>query len=192
VFDVTKLDWLNARYIRETLDVPELLRRVRDWAFDERYLAAIAGLAQKRIERLSDLGPLAAFFFAGRLAIGADAYAGGKLDTDAMRKLFVLVLASFDALPDWELASIEGAVRRVVEISGAKLRDAVRPLYVAVTGSPQSVPLFDSMALLGRDLVRERLRVALETLDGATNAESTAWRKLLAVPTADDANGGVA
>jgi glutamyl-tRNA synthetase len=192
VFDVTKLDWLNARYIRESLDVPGLMQRVRAWAFDESYLAAIAGLAQKRIERLSDLGPLVAFFFAGRLAIGADAFAGGKLDTDAMRKLFVLVLASFDALPEWELADIEGAVRRVVEISGAKLRDAVRPLYVAVTGSPQSVPLFDSMALLGRDLVRERLRAALETLGGATNAESTAWRKLLAVPTADDANGGVA
>jgi hypothetical protein len=48
------------------------------------------------------------------------------------------------------------------------------------------------MALLGRDLVRERLRVALERLGGATNAESEAWRKLLAVPLAGDANGGVA
>lgn len=192
VFDVAKLDWLNGRYIRETLDVPGLMARVRDWAFDETYLAAIAGLAQKRIERLSDLGPLAAFFFAGRLDPSPEAFAGGKLDADATRKLLVLVLAAFDALPAWELAAIEDAVRRVVEISGAKLRDAVRPLYVAVTGSAQSVPLFDSMALLGRDLVRERLRVALERLGGATNAESEAWRKLLAVPLAGDANGGVA
>ncbi len=180
VFDVTKLDWLNARYIRETLDVPALVQRVRSWAFDPAYLSAIAALAQKRIERLSDLGPLVAFFFAGRLDVTAHSFAGGKLDADGTRKLFVLALAAFDALAAWELPEIESAVRRIVDISDLKLRDAVRPLYVAVTGHPQSVPLFDSMALLGRDLVRERIRFALEQLGGATNAESEAWRKLLA------------
>jgi glutamyl-tRNA synthetase len=192
VFDVAKLDWLNARYIRETLDVPELMRRVRDWAFDESYLAAIASLAHKRIERLSDLGPLTAFFFAGRLDVRAESFAGGKLEAETTRKLLVLCLAAFDALPLWETAAVEAAVRRAVEAAGAKLRDAVRPLYVAVTGSPQSVPLFESMALLGRDLVRERLRAALEQLGGATNAESDAWRKSLVVSSADDASGSAA
>jgi glutamyl-tRNA synthetase len=198
VFDVAKLDWLNARYLRETLDVPQLMERIRAWAFDERYLAAIAGLAQKRIERLSDLGPLTSFFFAGRLAVGPADFAGGKLDADTTRKLLVLALAAIDALPAWERGAIEAAVRRVVDVSGAKLRDAVRPLYVAVTGSPQSVPLFDSMELLGRDLVRERLRFALERLGGATNAEGEAWRALLAetkpdvAPAADAAPAGVA
>ena len=179
VFDVKKLDWLNARYLRETLDVAGLVARVRSWAFDEAYLTAMAGLAQKRIERLSDLGPLLAFFFAGRLDVTAATFEGGKLDSVAVRKLFVLALAAFDALGSWELHEIEGAVRRVVEVAGLKLRDAVRPLYVAVTGHPQSVPLFDSMALLGRDLVRERLRVALDVLGGATKAETEEWRKAL-------------
>jgi glutamyl-tRNA synthetase len=191
VFDVAKLDWLNARYLRETLDVPQLVERVRAWAFDPSYLAAIAALAQKRIERLSDLGPLLAFFFAGRLDIARAAYDGGKLDADATRKLFVLILSAFDALAEWDAPSIEAAVRGVVDISGAKLRDAVRPLYIAVTGSPQSVPLFESMVLLGRDLVRERLRVALETLGGATKAETEAWRKLLTVASSDE-NGSAA
>jgi len=192
VFDVTKLDWLNARYLRETLDVPQLVERIRAWAFDPAYVAAIAGLAQKRIERLSDLGALTSFFFAGRLDVTADSFAGGKLDAEATRRLFVLALAAFEALPDWDVAAIEGAVRRVAEASGAKLRDAVRPLYVAVTGSAQSVPLFDSMALLGRDLVRERLRFALERLGGATNAESEIWRSLLAGPALAVADGSAA
>ena len=182
VFDVAKLDWLNARYLRETLDVPQLVARVRAWAFDESYLTAIAGLAQKRIERLSDLGPLLSFFFAGRLDVPRAAYEGGKLDGDAIRKLFVLVLAECDAVGDWNATEIEAAIRRVVERSEMKLRDAVRPVYIAVSGSAQSVPLFESMALLGRDLVRERLRVALETVGGATKAETEAWRKLLAAP----------
>ena len=182
VFDVAKLDWLNGRYVRESLDVAHLMERIRAWALDPAYLAAIAGLAQKRIERLSDLGPLVAFFFSGRLDVPRSAYEGGKIDVDATRKLFVLALSALDALPAWELAEIEAAVRRVVDVSGAKLRDAVRPLYVAVTGSPQSVPLFEAMVLLGRDLVRERVRGALETIGGATKSETEAWRKLLAVP----------
>jgi len=59
------------------------------------------------------------------------------------------------------------------------VRDVVRPFYVAITGSAQSLPLYDSMLLLGRDLVRERLRVALDRLGGATNAETEAWKKQL-------------
>jgi len=180
VFDVAKLDWLNARYIRETLDVAQLMERVRAWALNERYLGAIAPLAQTRIERLSDLGPLCAFFFAGRLDVPVEALRGDKLDDVALRKAFVLATGAFDALPVWEFAAIEGTVRHVAELLGAKLRDVVRPFYVAVTGTPQSVPLFDAMVLLGRDLVRERLRVALQSLGGATRAESEVWKRELA------------
>ena len=177
VFDTTKLDWLNARYIRETLDVPALMERVRTWALNEAYLAPIAALAQKRIERLSDLGTLCAFFFEGRIDVRAEALRDGKLDELAVRRAFVLAQTGFDALPVWDLGGIEAVVRRVASLLEAKLRDVIRPFYVAVTGSAQSVPLFDSMALLGRDLVRERLRIALERLGGATNAEAERWRR---------------
>ncbi len=176
VFDVTKLDWLNARYLRETLAPAQLIERVRDWALGDAYLLPIAALAQKRIERLSDLGPLCAFLFAGRLEPAAALFAGGKLEPDAMRRAFVLALASFDALPAWEAARIEAAVRRIADLTGTKLRDIVRPFYLAISGSAQSLPLFESMVLLGRDLVRERLRGALEALGGATNAELKTWR----------------
>jgi glutamyl-tRNA synthetase len=179
VFDVKKLDWLNARYLREKLDVSELVSRVREWSFDEAYLDRIAALAQHRIERLSDLGPLCAFLFAGRLDVTAEHLREGKLDPDTVRKALALGLVAFDRLPEWEVAPIEAAIRRIAEALGTKLRDVVRPFYVAVTGSAQSLPLFDSMELLGRDLVRERLRVALEKLGGATNAENEAWKKLL-------------
>ncbi len=179
VFDVKKLDWLNGRYLRERLDVAALMERAREWAFNEAYLGRIAALAQQRIERLSDLGPLCAFFFAGRLDVTADQLRGGKLDDETLRKAFVLALASFDALPDWQVEPISNAVRSIADALELKLRDAVRPFYVAITGGAQSVPLFDSMELLGRDLVRERLRVALERLGGATSGESEAWKKLL-------------
>ena len=77
------------------------------------------------------------------------------------------------------MESISASIVRLAAVLEAKVRDVVRPFYVAVAGSAQSLPLYDSMLLLGRDLVRERLRVALERLGGATNAEQTAWKKLL-------------
>ena len=60
----------------------------------------------------------------------------------------------------------------------AELRDVTRPFYVAITGSTTSVPLYDAIELLGRDIVRERLRHALEVLGGVTASELKEWKKL--------------
>ncbi|MGH7729384.1 MAG: glutamate--tRNA ligase [Vulcanimicrobiaceae bacterium] len=179
VFDLAKLDWLNGRYLRERLDAEELVGRIRAWAFDPGYVRAVAALAQSRIARLSDLAPLCGFFFAGRLEPPLEELRAGKLGEAAIRKAFVLALALFEGLGRWEVDAIDGAMRRVAAAVGAKLRDATRPFYVAITGSAQSVPLFDAIALLGRDLVRERLRVALARLGGATNAERESWLREL-------------
>ena len=168
VFDTTKLDWLNGRYIRERLDASAFSQRVGQWALNEPYLEAIAPLAQSRIERLSDLGPLASFLFAGRLHVAKEAFLDGKLDDETIRKLFVLALDEFDRLDAWDVPAIEAALRRLATETGVKFRDLVRPFYVAVSGSPTSLPLFNSMQLLGRDIVRERVRNALDTLGGAT------------------------
>jgi glutamyl-tRNA synthetase len=177
VFDVAKLDWLNGRYIRERNDLHGFMEQARSWAFNLDYLRAIAPLAQTRIERLSDLGPLVSFFFAGRLAITAGQLREGKLDDETTRKAIALGLWEFDKLPEWEVMGIEQVLRNVGERTGAKFRDLVRPFYVAITGSPTSVPLFNSMEILGRDLCRERLRVALQLLGGVTNAEQREWQR---------------
>jgi glutamyl-tRNA synthetase len=179
IFDVAKLDWLNGRYIRELSD-EQFCQNVRSWALNEPYLRGIAPLAQTRIERLSDLGPLCAFMFAGRLEVSVEQLRAGKLDDEAMRRALFEAMTAFDALPAWEAAAIEGAVRHIAEVLGKRLREVVRPFYVAIAGRPASLPLFESMMLLGRDLVRERLRVALDVLGGVTAAERAAWGKQIA------------
>ncbi|HEY0797693.1 MAG TPA: glutamate--tRNA ligase [Candidatus Baltobacteraceae bacterium] len=177
VFDVAKLDWLNGRYLRERYDPMGFMQQTRAWAFNPAYLEKIAPLAQSRVERLSDLGPLLAFFFAGRISITAESLREGKLDELIIRKLLAMAQWEFDKLPEWDVTSIEGVLRAVAERVGAKFRDAVRPFYVAITGSPTSVPLFNSMEVLGRDLCRERLRVALALLGSVSNAEQKEWQR---------------
>lgn len=179
VFDVAKLDWLNGRYLREGLDHEGFVAAIRDWAFPPGRASRIAALAQARIERLSDLGPLLDFFFAGRLAMTAEQLRGGKLDDLVMRQAFALALGELDAMSDWSVAGIERVLKTIADALGKKLRDVARPFYVAITGRATSVPLFDAMELLGRDLVRERLRVALDVLGAPSKKEQDEWKKLL-------------
>jgi glutamyl-tRNA synthetase len=164
VFDIAKLDWLNGRYIRERLDAASFVRRVEEWAVSPERLTKIAQLAAPRVERLSDLAPLLAFLFSGRLALRAEDFNNAKLDQLEMRQAFTLALREFDALPAWNVFGIEDVLKRIADALGKKGRDLARPFYVAITGSATSIPLYDSMELLGRDIVRERLRGALEVV----------------------------
>jgi glutamyl-tRNA synthetase len=175
VFDVAKLDWLNGRYIRERLDAAAFVERVREWGFGEERLQRIAQLAHSRIERLSDLGPLCAFLFAGRLPLRVEDLRGGKLDGDDLRRAYQLALWQIDAALTWDVASIEATLKRVADALGRKFRDVARPFYIAMTGSPTSLPLYDAMELLGRDVARERIRNALELLGAPSARELKEW-----------------
>jgi glutamyl-tRNA synthetase len=108
---------------------------------------------------------LLAFLFAGRLPVTIEELRG-KLDDTQLRAALTMALAEFDALPAWNAFAIETVFKRIAETLGKKPRDVARPFYVAVTGSPTSIPLYDSMELLGRDIVRERLRTALSIAGG--------------------------
>ncbi|HEX5274780.1 MAG TPA: glutamate--tRNA ligase [Candidatus Rubrimentiphilum sp.] len=177
VFDVTKLDWLNGRYLRERNDLDAFIDKAQAWGFEQAKLRKIAALAQPRIERLSDLGPLLTFFFSGRVAVTAEQLRTPKLDDVSLRKALQLATWGFDALTSWETAGIEAVLKGIAEKLDVKVRDVTRPFYVAITGSPTSVPLYDSIEILGRDIVRERLRVALEVLGGASSSELKEWAK---------------
>ncbi len=177
VFDVEKLRWLNARYIREDYDAASLLKLLQGWALGPEYLEKIVPLAQPRLETLSDWGFLTAFFFADCVPVREeDLTLKGKEPSDVAGILQMSVwrleeLASFDA------ESIQGVLRSLSEKLDIKLRDLTRPFYVAITGSKASTPLFDSMELLGRDLVRTRLRHAIELLGGLSTKKTKALEK---------------
>ena len=177
IFDVAKLDWLNGRHIREKLDVDGFKAAIADWAANQAYLTPIADMAQSRVVRLSDLGPLTSFFFAGRLDLSAERLLDGKLSADQLRQAFETALTGFDALPAWTHESVEGVLRKVSELGGFKFKDLVRHVFTAITGAPASVPLFRAMEHLGRDLVRERLRQAIATLGGSTEKERKSWKE---------------
>jgi glutamyl-tRNA synthetase len=80
-----------------------------------------------------------------------------------------MVTWRLEQLQDFSSSSLEEVFRRISEHFQVRLSDFTRPFYVAVTGAESAPPLFQSMQLLGPDLVRIRLRRALEALGGIPN-----------------------
>lgn len=160
IFDIQKLDWLNGRWLREKMDEQEFLARILDWASENNRLTEGLKLAQSRISKLSELPQLAGFLLAGDVGLTPASFAGLKTKPEETLQIIEQVAADLEKMPDWNVESIEAELRAVADRMEKKLRVVTPPLFVAVSGSQRSLPLFDSMALLGRSVVRQRLKVA--------------------------------
>jgi glutamyl-tRNA synthetase len=72
--------------------------------------------------------------------------------------------AARDALAkvtDWDKASIETALRDVVDARGLKPKEVFQPVRVAIAGTTVSPGIFESLAVLGREESLVRVDSAL-------------------------------
>ena len=181
VFDIEKLNWLNASWIREELDSEQFMQRVVDWALNREYLGQVVPLVKERIERFSDLMPLAGLFLAGMPEFAPGAFEHPKLSQDDQRRILQFSAWTLDGLRSWNKDAVYGALSGLAAAMGLKIRDFLPPLFVAMSGKASSPPLFDTMAILGPDMTRSRLRHALDALGGVSKKEAKAWEKEFAV-----------
>ncbi|MGH2723065.1 MAG: hypothetical protein ACRDI0_02165 [Actinomycetota bacterium] len=65
-----------------------------------------------------------------------------------------------DALDDWSIESTHAALEALAEERGLSKTKAFQPIRAAVTFSNVSPPLFESLALLGRERSLTRIRAA--------------------------------
>jgi glutamyl-tRNA synthetase len=169
-FDFAKLESLNGHYIRASADselvaaLEQLLPHIAGGqdlaskmtpALRATLLAAMPGL-KERAKTLVELFDAARFVWASRpLDLNDQAKA---LLTDEARALLVALLPELDAVTDWTAATVEAVVRPFAERSGLKLGAVAQPLRAALTGRTTSPPIFDVLAVLGRDESFARLR----------------------------------
>jgi glutamyl-tRNA synthetase len=177
VFDVQKLRWLNGRYIREDYDTRSLRQALASWGLGDDRLDRIIPLAQPRMETLSDWGYLTAFFFSDTVPYAvADLELKGK-SADELKDVLQTAIWSLEADRSFTGESIENVFRGLAARFEVPLRDLTRPFYVAITGAKTSTPLFQSMEVLGLDLVRMRLRRAIDSLGGISSKRMKALEK---------------
>lgn len=167
VFDLQKLSWLNGLYLRE-LPVAELLKRLKEWRLSDEYLLRLLPLLHQRMERMDQFIPQVTFFLTGDLDYSGclgllvpktrDAAATAQILLDLCEYLEEVVRG------EWTVEALDAACRGFCEKSGWKTKELFMAIRIAVTGQTASPPLFDTMAVVGKDLTRRRLRGAAQAL----------------------------
>jgi glutamyl-tRNA synthetase len=161
--------WLNAEHLR-ALPVDELSPQLQPFfeqagleASPEKLLA-VTPLIRERIKLLRDAVSAADFFFVKELAPYDPAELIPQKGDAAMARrvlqhaLQVLATASFDR------DSLDQALRAAAAHLGLKAGPMFQPIRVAVCGRKNAPPLFETMAVLGREVCLARIRQAEASL----------------------------
>jgi len=168
VFDVEKLKWLNGLWIRESLSTDDLIQRLQDWALNREMLQKILPQAQGRIDVLSDLIPQAAYLLSGEVPVSPEAFGEDSDDRDTALAQMQFVLWRLEAQQNWRRDALFTALKALAEAMGTKPKALFAPLFVALSGQSVAYSIPDSMAILGPDMTRARLRHAINACGGVS------------------------
>ena len=169
-FDFAKLESLNGHYIRASADADliaaiegllphiaggqELASKMTP-ALRGKLLMAMPGL-KERAKTLVELFDATRFLWASRpLDLNDQAKV---LLTPEAKTVTAALLPELAAIAEWTPAAIETVVRGYAERAGFKLGAVAQPLRAALTGRTTSPPIFDVLAVLGKDESLARLR----------------------------------
>jgi glutamyl-tRNA synthetase len=169
-FDFAKLESLNGHYMRASSDadlvaaIEGLLPHLANGAATaqkltpavrEQLKVAMPNL-KERAKTLVELIDAAAFIWAER-PLALDDHAGTVLTSEA-RGLIAGLIPQLETNSAWSAASTEADIRAFADRQGIKLGAIAQPLRAALTGRTTSPPIFDVLAVLGRDESLARLR----------------------------------
>ncbi len=170
VFNPEKLLWLNQQWIMKT-PVDELVRQVRE-AYLRRHnlmpgplLPSFIPLMQERAKTINEIADAYAAYIESELPKYEEAAVRKQLTPEAkplLQEARAVVQSRFDEGPQ----AMEQAFRELATKRGLGLGKLAQPVRVALTGTTVSPPLFETMALLGKDRSLRRIDAALARIGG--------------------------
>ncbi len=122
---------------------------------DPAVLRAAIPLVRERARTLIEAADMLDYFF--RDPPELDEKAAQKFLRPEAAPVLGELAERFAAVEPWEAPALESAFREFIEARGVKMKDVAQPARVAVTGRGATPPLFDVMAVLGRERTLDRL-----------------------------------
>jgi nondiscriminating glutamyl-tRNA synthetase len=171
VFDLKKLDWINAQYIKQ-LSLEELYKQTlpfwQEKSFyneatpeqhSEDYIKKVLTIEQDRLNRLDEVGEHNTFFFTDTLNYDIELLRWKK-NTDeetiaALEKAREILTTINDT--DWTREILS---EKLMSAAGDKRGDLLWPLRVALTGAKQSPSPFEVAWVLGKTESLRRIETA--------------------------------
>jgi glutamyl-tRNA synthetase len=171
VFDRAKLEWFNTQYLQK-LPIEDVLPEVaaelksaglwrEEWAAGEghTWFSKTVDLLRPRVRLLPDFATWSHAFFSD--AFTRDPVAKEKFWKDPkVLSLLTNLAEALDKIEDWNHDSCDHATRGVAEAGGVKAGLLINATRVAIVGQAVAPPLFDTMVVLGKARVVNRLRDA--------------------------------
>ena len=165
VFALDKLTWLNEKYIHD-LSYEQLADTLFAWRLARTQWLRVLPLVRERIKKLDEIIPATEYFFSGDLdyaGVLADMVVPDVAPADVGKGLLAYV-ERFEAREGFDAKVLEEEARAWCEAQGWKSKHAFMLLRLASTGRKASPPLFDTMAVIGKEITRRRLRRAAELI----------------------------
>ena len=86
------------------------------------------------------------------------------MEAEGTRGALEQAIATAESIGDWSVEPLESAYRALAPDLGVKTGQLFGTIRVAVTGRTAAPPLFDTLAVLGKDRCLTRMRAALAAL----------------------------
>ena len=161
--------WLNAEHLR-ALPVEDLSRQLAPFftsaGFDPspEKILAVTPLIRERIKLLRDAVSAADFFFVDQLPPYDPAELIPQKGDAALGRRVLQHALELLATVNFDHDSLDQALRAAASQLGLKAGQAFQPIRVAICGRKNAPPLFETMAVLGRDVCLARIRQAEASL----------------------------
>jgi glutamyl-tRNA synthetase len=165
----SKLDHFNGIYIRGLAE-DDFFTRVKPFFVDAGYtidddlLREILPIIQERIRSLEEAIEIAGFFFIDEIDPEPSQLVGKKMSASESALAAKAALEVITALSSLESEPLELALRQKADELGLKAGQLFGILRIATTGQPVSPPLIESMEIIGKDVVVNRIAAAIEKL----------------------------
>ena len=117
------------------------------------------------------------FMFSGIHDLDKENFQHKKLDNQSVCQILQYSSWCLDEIIDWNRDNLYQELNKISVSLDLKLKDFLFPLFIAMTGAASGPPLFDTMALLGPDMVRARIRSALQAAGGVSKKQLKVWEK---------------
>jgi glutamyl-tRNA synthetase len=174
IFNREKLGWMNGVYIR-SLTPDDFTRRAlpfldsglptevkRPLPID--YVRRIMPLVQERARTLAELPEVTEFFFVDELDYTPDLLIDKNMSPASALKMLQVVQERLEPLGTFDAETLESVLRPLADELGLKTGQLFGTLRIAVTGRTAAPPLFQTMAVLGKERCLKRTRTAVDKL----------------------------
>lgn len=162
--DLTKLEWLNGKYIKD-LSLDDFYNRVVQFNpkykdYEQEKFKNILSQIQERVRKLSEIDNLILYFYTAPKNFDEIIKLANKesgLETSATKKHMSRVKLLLDGVNNWKAENIDSALHSLQEKSDLKPRQFFMPIRIVVSGRTFTPPLGNVLELLGKDESLKRI-----------------------------------